>query len=399
MIAVAVASPEGANLATTTAVGASLPHAGERGSLEDGLSNSWGRPEGTEEEAAAVLGFDGWYKSRTTCSILAQSVALLPHQVDFTVDFTYHGCFLRHKVALTSPTVPTSERFRDRLSGSKRKSKEMAIQAGHEIREINDSFRILRNFAPRPIHSDVWNRLINYWDTLGWKKISLVAKRNRNSGEDGVTPARHTGASIGVAETRKKLKKKMGKEPRWQDVFFQIRLTPKSKEKYFRGDLEGLRYITATAGHAHVAYKKALEEKYGDDPTQQSDDPELWETTQLQMQGGKGKGRIYGIGSSDLHFAVTGTYSFGSTSSSAKGSQAEVLRLRQQVEDLKNSQTQMQEKFDWKLKEKESEMDARMQIRQYETDVRQSRVEQQLQEFSAFVNLLKQSVINLPNDL
>ena len=60
---------------------------------------------------------------------------------------------------------------------------------------------------------------------------------------------------------------------------------------------------------------------------------------------------------------------------------------------------QMQENFDLKLKEKESEMDARMQIRQYETDVRQSRVEQQLQELSAFVNLLKQSGINLPNGL
>ncbi|KAL4583836.1 hypothetical protein LXL04_008421 [Taraxacum kok-saghyz] len=254
-----------------------------------------------------------------------------------------------------------AERFRDRMSGSKRKSKEMAIQAGHDIREINESFPILRNFAPRPIHSSVWNRLIDYWDTPGWKKISLAAKRNRNSGEDdGVTPARHTGGSIG--------KKKMGKEPLWQDVFYQTRLTPKSKEKYFKGDLEGLRYITPTAEHAH----KALEEKYGDDPTQQSDDPELWETTQLQMQGGKGKGRIYGIGSSDLHFAVTGTYSFVSTSSSAKGSQAE---------------------------DKESEMDARMQIRQYEIDVCQSRVEQQLQELSAFVNLLKQSGINLPNGL
>ena len=76
-----------------------------------------------------------------------------------------------------------------------------------------------------------------------------------------------------------------------------------------------------------------------------------------------------------------------------------MLRLRQQVEDLKNSQTQMQENFDLKLKEKESEMDARMQIRQYETDVRQSRVEHKIQELSTFVNILKESGINLPNGL
>ncbi|KAL4573068.1 hypothetical protein LXL04_019861 [Taraxacum kok-saghyz] len=255
----------------------------------------------------------------------------------------------------------------------------MAIQAGHDIREINDSFPILRNFAPRPIHSDVWNRLIDYWDTPGWNKISLTTKRNRNSGEDdGVTPARHTCGSIGVAETRKKLKKKMGKEPLWQDMFCQTRLTPKSKEKscglaVYHSD-GGACTLFYTINVVLVAYKKALDFHY---PTQQSDDPELWETTQLQKQGRKGKGRIYGIGSSDVHFAVIGTYFSGSISSSAKGSQAEVLRLRQQVEDLKNSQTQMQENFNLKLKEKESEMDARMQIRQYETDVRQSRVEQQ----------------------
>lgn len=131
----------------------------------------------------------------------------------------------------------------------------------------------------------------------------------------------------------------------------KTRLIAESKAKYFNGDGEGLQYITSTT-QAYVsyllsfsyrlfwfsvqlkwccfdkleeAYRRDLVERYGDDPTQQrTNDPELWAATQMQRQRGKCKGRIYGIGSSDLHFSISGTYSFGSTSSSAEQSQQEV---------------------------------------------------------------------------
>ncbi|CAH1428437.1 unnamed protein product [Lactuca virosa] len=156
----------------------------------------------------------------------------------------------------------------------------------------------------------------------------------------------------------------------------KTRLTAESKAKYFNGDGEGLQYITSTTQQAYEAYRRGLVEKYGDDPTQQrTNDPELWAATQMQRQGGKGKGRIYGIGSSDLHFAVSGTYSFGSTSSSAEQSQQEVLRLREKME---NMQIEMQAKLDLQLKEREAEMDARFQIRQHEMDVRHAQLEEQV---------------------
>ncbi|CAI9289731.1 unnamed protein product [Lactuca saligna] len=72
------------------------------------------------------------------------------------------------------------------------------------------------------------------------------------------------------------------------------------------------------AREASESYNKALSKKYGDDSTQHNvNDPELWTQTQLLRKGGKQKGPIYGAGYSDLHFLMTGTYSYESTSASA----------------------------------------------------------------------------------
>ncbi|CAH1434599.1 unnamed protein product, partial [Lactuca virosa] len=193
------------------------------------------------------------------------------------------------------------------MGAVKKTSARMARKAGHAIHEINDSYQILQNFAPHE-----------------WKKKSLIGKRNRSTYVDSGVTATYTGDNIGVSETRKRMKKLMGKDPDWVDVFMKTRLTAESKTKYFNGDGEGLQYITTIAQQAYEAYRRGLVEKYGDDPTQQrTNDPELWAATQMQRQGGKGKGRIYGIGSSDLHFVISGAYSFGSTSSSAEQSQQE----------------------------------------------------------------------------
>ena len=76
------------------------------------------------------------------------------------------------------------------------------------------------------------------------------------------------------------------------------------------------------------SYNTTLSQKQGDDPTQHNvNDPELWIQTQLLRKGGKQKGPIYGAGYSDLHFLMTGAYSYESTSASADfaKSQQEVL--------------------------------------------------------------------------
>ncbi|CAH1428436.1 unnamed protein product [Lactuca virosa] len=95
------------------------------------------------------------------------------------------------------------ERFRERMGVVKKTSARMARKAGHTIHEINDSYQILQNFAPRPIHEDVWRRLCAYWDTDEWKKKSLIGKRNRSTSVDSGVTATYTGGSIGVSETQK----------------------------------------------------------------------------------------------------------------------------------------------------------------------------------------------------
>lgn len=51
--------------------------------------------------------------------------------------------------------------------------------------------------------------------------------------------------------------------------------------------------------------------------------------------GGKKKGLVYGIGSSDIHHVVTGTYSTGSSSSSDYAqSQQEVQMFREKLQTM-----------------------------------------------------------------
>ncbi|CAH1419547.1 unnamed protein product [Lactuca virosa] len=60
---------------------------------------------------------------------------------------------------------------------------------------------------------------------------------------------------------------------------------------------------------------KPYSKKYGDDPTQHNvNDLELWTQRRLVRKGGKQKSPIYAAGSSNLHFLMTGAYSFWSTS-------------------------------------------------------------------------------------
>ncbi|KAL7607264.1 hypothetical protein Lser_V15G15763 [Lactuca serriola] len=142
-------------------------------------------------------------------------------------------------------------RFRDIMGAFKKTSSRMARKAGHTIHEINDSYQILQNFAPRPIHEDVWRRLCVYWDTDEWKKKSLIGKRNRSTSVDSGVTSTYTSSNIEVSETRKQMKKLTDKDPDWVDVFMKTRLTTESKAKYFNGDGEGLQYITSTAQQAY----------------------------------------------------------------------------------------------------------------------------------------------------
>nr|KAJ0213661.1 hypothetical protein LSAT_V11C400167140 [Lactuca sativa] len=179
--------------------------------------------------------------------------------------------------------------YKGRMRDVKEASVNSAIKVGHVITEINDNFEILANYNPVEIHIDVWR-------------------------------PRHTGGSIGFEEHRLKLKQLTGEDPSFIDLYYKIHLTVKSKKIFFGGDKEAqVDFVNETSRVAIESYNTALSQKYGDDPTQHNvNDPELWTQTQLLRKDGKQKGPIYRAGYSNLHFLMTGAYSYESTSASVE---------------------------------------------------------------------------------
>ncbi|CAI9279839.1 unnamed protein product [Lactuca saligna] len=189
------------------------------------------------------------------------------------------------------------DRYRGRMRDAREASANSARKAGHVITEINDNFEIVANYNPAEIHIDVWR-------------------------------PRHTGGSIRFEEHRLKLKQLTDKEAQ-------------------------VDFVNETSRVAIESYNTSLSKKYGDDPTQHNvNDPELWTQTQLLRKGRKQKGSIYGAGYSDLHFLMTGAYSYESTSASADfaKSQQEVNELRQKISNMEQA-----------MEEKQSEMNLQMQ--------------------------------------
>ncbi|KAL4582426.1 hypothetical protein LXL04_006975 [Taraxacum kok-saghyz] len=182
--------------------------------------------------------------------------------------------------------------------------------------------------------------------------ISWILTSNRNTPDSEGGTARHTGGSIGFDEHRVRLRKLLGREPDWIDVFLQTHLTAASKAKYFAGDGDGLQFCNETARKAYDSFERHLLEKYGEDPTQHIiNDPDLWRESQLQRQGEKTNGRIYGIGTSDLDYLVTGIYSSGASVDTR--AQQEVKTLRQDLEDLQKELGEKQAQTDYENKQRE----------------------------------------------
>ncbi|KAL4568970.1 hypothetical protein LXL04_024594 [Taraxacum kok-saghyz] len=129
-------------------------------------------------------------------------------------------------------------------------------------------------------------------------------------------------------------------------------ITPCGQRLYFAGDAHGLEFCNETARKAYESFKRHLLEKYGEDPTHHIiNDPDLWCESQLQRQGGKTNGRIYGIGTSDLDYLVTGIYSSGASVDTR--AQQEVKTLRQDLEDLQKELGEKQAQTDYENKQRE----------------------------------------------
>ncbi|KAK1419809.1 hypothetical protein QVD17_29167 [Tagetes erecta] len=184
------------------------------------------------------------------------------------------------------------------------------------------------------------------WDSPEWKKKSLSGKKNRASADKGGKTSRHTGGSIGYDEHRIRLKRKWGREPSFKELFLATHLKKKSKARFFAGELglnnlEELVFCTPRARQAYINYLEEMLKVYGPDFTE--DDPDVW----VRVQTGGSMTRVFGIGSSDLGYLVTG---IPSSSQGLTPSYTEYRLSQQKVQKL---EAQIQNQFEDERRERE----------------------------------------------
>ncbi|KAK9070858.1 hypothetical protein SSX86_009426 [Deinandra increscens subsp. villosa] len=292
-------------------------------------------------------------------------------------------------------------RFRDLVRRYRVKSTELAIAAGHDLLSYIE-FDIICNYPPPPIRAEMWHECCKLWATAKWLKQSECGKKNRATCDSSGTTFRHTGGSIGYDEHRINLKMKLGIEPSFKLIFLYTHLHRESKERLISGDIDvhsidEMRFCTEDAKERYVLYHTKMVEDHGLDFV---DDPDVW--IRLQPEGSST--RIYGIGSSDPNFVVTGTpsSSCGITPLYAEYRQAQekVVVLESRVEDIgAKLEAEKQSRMEWeqiaeqRLQEQREQLQKENERLQVEKDRQmQQKVEEMVQQqLQVFLKTLKAS--------
>ncbi|KAD4584358.1 hypothetical protein E3N88_21959 [Mikania micrantha] len=155
--------------------------------------------------------------------------------------------------------------------------------------------------------------MCDLWDSEAWQKKSRIAKSNRDKGNDKA--ARHTGGSIGYDE-------------------YRVRLT---------------------------SYLEEMFEKNGLDFT--VDDPEVW--SHVVEPNLKRTRRVYGIGSSDINYVVSGLASSSSGVTqydTQQLSQKKIHDLEVQMEVERRSRQELEEEI---RKERHERLELQQQMKEF----------------------------------
>ncbi|KAL8249718.1 hypothetical protein R6Q59_006586 [Mikania micrantha] len=202
-------------------------------------------------------------------------------------------------------------RFRDYMRRLRVKSTDKARADGHDIAERDyTKFRIIRDYPPDTVPLEMWRDLCMAWDTKEWLKRSTSGTSNRASTDSSGLTSRHTGGSIGFDEHRINMKKKLGKDPCFLQLFLNTHLTMKSKAKLLDEDFDlhnlvDMEFCTQRSKESYEAYLSAMTDMYGPDFTE--DNADVWERVQAKDPTSRySNQRVYGIGDSDINFVVTG---------------------------------------------------------------------------------------------
>ncbi|KAD2806026.1 hypothetical protein E3N88_39403 [Mikania micrantha] len=229
--------------------------------------------------------------------------------------------------------LPNDDRLSRNFYDTKKilKPLELPSQRIHVLREhLSGPWTTYRK-VPQKVVVAMFKRF-KVWNTEEWRKKSTSGKDNRSKTDGSGKTSRHTGGSIGYDERRLRLRVKLGKEPTFLKLFLDTHLNKRCKKRLWAGELnvkilDRLQFCTERAKEAYVTeYLEEMTKEYGLNFTQ--DDARIWE----RLHGNSGLKRVFGIGSSDLSFVVTGTPS----SSSSYGSTPSFVdqQAQQRLQDL-----------------------------------------------------------------
>ncbi|KAJ0564963.1 putative transposase, Ptta/En/Spm, plant [Helianthus annuus] len=234
------------------------------------------------------------------------------------------------------------DRFRGIMSDMRKSSKKKALKARERIPDVGYNFEIQCKYPPNGVPRRKWERMCMSWSTKDWEKKSKAGRENRKN-----DLCRHTGGSKGFDEHRRNLEKIKGKKVGFAEVLLHTHATKECKKRLNDGeinanDYDKLQFVTDRSKRSY----------YGNTDC---DDMEVWESLHPECQGRQ----LFGVGSSDPHFVLTGT-----TSSTASVSDT------RQLHELQKVQAELE-------KEREARQNIEARFEQFEQEREQERVERE----------------------
>ncbi|KAJ0622384.1 putative transposase, Ptta/En/Spm, plant [Helianthus annuus] len=182
-------------------------------------------------------------------------------------------------------------RFRDIMRNLRQKSKKRLLIRGIKYLLVNTILLSNVDFHQMGYLLRSGNGCVVSGTLKNGKKKSEAGKSNRKN-----DLCIHTGGSIGFDEHRANMEKKEGKKVGYMKVFFQTHATKKCKKRVQDGEIDENDFENLKSRTRNNLTKMYLKET-------ECDDLAIWESLNPKRKGGN----LFGVGTSDPHFVVTGT--------------------------------------------------------------------------------------------
>ncbi|KAK9057744.1 hypothetical protein SSX86_022582 [Deinandra increscens subsp. villosa] len=233
-------------------------------------------------------------------------------------------------------------KFKDSLNRARENAKTAAVKAGVEVGE---DLSVITPYKPQWMRCEIWESLVQKWNTPAWKAKSATNTTNRGKSNEG----KHTLGSQSYVTLKLKLDDYFGRPATLDEIWMQSHgkkgtrpLDRLSSHKEGEGleltdDLEEIDlendvvWVDPKAKNSIISYKEQVKQKYTDGSNKR---PIFDVHTWTEVVGGKKKGRLYGFNDvSDPSVMMTGKPSTPSTSTLPTRNE-EVQRLNEKIAQL-----------------------------------------------------------------